>query len=95
MKDYNAKKNNNGSHDYTNSKKILSVPNIGPKIRKEFKKVKKVITFTSGKIFYETSYVKTNRSYSLIFILESTSWIFDTMVNMLVKEKEKSIDTLH
>ena len=32
-----------------NKKKIPWVPNIGPKIRKEFKKVNKDITFTSGK----------------------------------------------
>ena len=49
VKDYNTKKKNNDSSNYTNSKKILWVPNIGPKIRKEFKKVNKDITFTSGK----------------------------------------------
>ena len=45
----NAKKKNNDSRNYTNSKKIPWVPNIGPKIKKEFKKVNKDITFTSGK----------------------------------------------
>ena len=49
VKDYNAKKKNNDSRNYTNSKKIPWVPNIGPKIRKEFKKVNKDITLTSGK----------------------------------------------
>ena len=49
VKDYNAKKKNNDSRNHTNSKKIPWVPNIGPKIRKEFKKVNKKITFTSGK----------------------------------------------
>ena len=51
VKDYNTKKKNNDSSNYTNSKKILWVPNIGPRIRKEFKKVKKLnkdIAFTSG-----------------------------------------------
>ena len=49
VKDYNAKKKNNDSRNYINWKKILWVPNIGPKIRKKFKKVNKDITFTSGK----------------------------------------------
>ena len=43
FKDYNAKtknKKNNDSHKYTNSNKIPCVPNIGPKIMKEFKKGK-------------------------------------------------------
>ena len=35
--------------NYTNSKRVPWVPNIGPKLRKEFKNVKKDITFTSGK----------------------------------------------
>ena len=51
VKDYNTKKKNNDSSNYNNSKKILWVPNIGPRIRKEFKKVKKLnkdIAFTSG-----------------------------------------------
>ena len=49
VKHYNAKKENNDSRNYTNSKKISWVPNIGPKIRKEFKKANKGITFPSGK----------------------------------------------
>ena len=49
FKDYNTKKKNNDSHNYTNSKKIPWVPNIGPKIRKELKKVNKGITFTPWK----------------------------------------------
>ena len=49
FKNYNTKKNNNDSHNYTNSKKIPWVPNIGPKIRKELKKVNKGITFTPRK----------------------------------------------
>ena len=42
-------KKNNDCHNCTNSKKIPWVLNIGPKIRKEFKKVNKGITITSGK----------------------------------------------
>ena len=49
VKDYNTKKKNSDNRNYTNTKKISWVPNIGPKIRKEFKKVNKDITFTSGK----------------------------------------------
>ena len=49
VKDYNTKKKNSDNRNYTNTKKIPWVPNIGPKIRKEFKKVNKDITFTSDK----------------------------------------------
>ena len=49
VKDYNTKNKNNHNHNDTNRKKIPWIPNIGPKIRKEFKKVNKDITFTSGK----------------------------------------------
>ena len=42
VKDYNAKKNN-VSCNYTTSCKISWVPNIGPKIRKQFKKVNKAL----------------------------------------------------
>ena len=40
VNDYNAKKKKNDSRNYTNSKKIPWVPNIGLKIRKEFPKGK-------------------------------------------------------
>ena len=49
VKDYNTKNKNNHNHNDTNRKKIPWIPNIGSKIRKEFKKVNKDITFTSGK----------------------------------------------
>ena len=49
VKDYNAKKTNNSSRNCTKSKKVPWVPNIGPEIRKEFKKVKKGITLTPDK----------------------------------------------
>ena len=49
LKGYNAKKKNNNSRNSTNAKKIPWVPNIGPKIRKEFKTVNKNNTFLSGK----------------------------------------------
>ena len=48
VKDYNTK-NNNHNHNDTNRKKIPWIPNMGPKIMKEFKKVNKDITATSGK----------------------------------------------
>ena len=44
-----AKKKNNDSRNYTNSKENPLVPNIGPKIKKELKKVNKGITFISSK----------------------------------------------
>ena len=49
VKDYNTKSKNSDNRNDTNRKKILWIPNIGPKIRKEFKKLNKDITFTSGK----------------------------------------------
>ena len=52
VKDYHSKKKsqnkNNDSRNYINSNKISWVPYIEPKIRKEFKKVNKDITFTSA-----------------------------------------------
>ena len=38
VKDHNAKKITNNSHIYTNSKKILWVPNIGQKLGKNLKR---------------------------------------------------------
>ena len=49
VKDYNTQNKNNRNHNDTSRKKIPWIPNIGPKIRKEFKKVNKDITFTSRK----------------------------------------------
>ena len=40
---------NNDSQNYINSEKVPWVPNIGPNIRKQFKKLEKKITSTSGK----------------------------------------------
>ena len=48
VRDYNIKNKNSKNRNDTNRKKILWIPNIGPKIRREFKKVNKDITFTSG-----------------------------------------------
>ena len=41
---YNNKKNNKNNH-----KKLSWIPNISPKIKREFKKIGKDIAFTSGK----------------------------------------------
>ena len=49
VKDYNTKNKNSDNRNDTNRKKITWIPNIGPKIREEVKKVNKDITFTSGK----------------------------------------------
>ena len=48
VKDYNTKSTNDHNRNDTNRKKTSWIPNIGPRIRKEFKKVNKDITFTSG-----------------------------------------------
>ena len=54
--EYNNKKNNKSNHenntenrDYANLKKLPWIPNISPKLKYEFKKMGKDISFTSGK----------------------------------------------
>ena len=64
---------NNGSRNNTNSKKIPWIPNIGRKIRKEFKKVNKDIIVSHLARTLKASYAKTNRSYCLIVIVDCTS----------------------
>ena len=49
LKDCNTKNKNSDTRNDTNRKKIPWIPDIGPKTSKEFKKVNKGITFTSGK----------------------------------------------
>ena len=51
--EYKNKKNNKNNHennienrDYTNLKKLLWIPTISPKIKREFKKIGKDIAFT-------------------------------------------------
>ena len=89
VKYYNAKKKNSDNRSYTNTKKIPWEPNIGPKIRKEFKKVNKDITFTSDKNL-QSIYVKTNRSYYHAGVmLECTSWIVHAMANILVNQRNQ------
>ena len=43
VKDYNVKRKNNDSYNYTISYKIPWVLNIGPKVRKEFKRQTKTL----------------------------------------------------
>ena len=45
----NNRKNNTDNRDYSNLKKLPWIPNISPKIKREFKKIGKDIAFTSGK----------------------------------------------
>ena len=45
----NNRKNNTENRDYSNLKKLPWIPNISPKIKREFKKIGKDSTFTSGK----------------------------------------------
>ena len=87
VNDYNANKENNDSCSYTNSMKIPWVPNIGPKIRKEFKKVNKPLLPHPPRT-YKVSYVN-KRSLYLIAILECTSWIVRTMVDILPNQRKK------
>ena len=54
--EYNNKKNNKNNHenntqnrDYTNLKKLPWIPNVSPKIKREFKKIGKDIAFMLGK----------------------------------------------
>ena len=56
MVEYNNKKNNKNNHenntqnrDYTNLKKLPWIPNVSPKIKREFKKIGKDIAFMLGK----------------------------------------------
>ena len=87
VNDYNANKENNDSRSYTNSMKISWVPNIGPKIRKEFKKVNKPL-FPHPTRTYKASYIK-KRSLYLIVILECNSWIVRAMVDILPNQRKK------
>ena len=45
----NNHENNTENRDYKNLKKLPWIPNISPKIKREFKKIGKDIAFTSGK----------------------------------------------
>ena len=74
VKDYNAKKKNNDSGNYTNSKKIPWLPDIGPKHLARI---------------YKVFYAKTNRSYYLIVFLECTSWTVHAMVDKLANQRKK------
>ena len=68
-------------------KRILWAP-IRPKIRKEFKKVSRDITFTSDKKLQSTLYQ--NRPKLLPNShLECTSWPVNTMVDIFANQKEK------
>ena len=44
----NNRKNNTENRDYSNLKKLPWIPNISPKIKREFQKIEKDIAFTSG-----------------------------------------------
>ena len=82
VKDYNAKKKNNDSCSYTNLKKISWVPNVGPKIRKQYKQVNKDLR-------NKNILGKKTCSYYLIAILECISWITNAMLDILVNQRKK------
>ena len=48
-KNKNNHENNTENREYKSLKKLPWIPNIGPKIEREFRKIGKDITFTSGK----------------------------------------------
>lgn len=77
-----------GSHNYTNSEKILCVLNTGLNIRREFKRVNKDITFTSSKNL-QTKPKISKQSYYLIVIIECTNGILHTMVDILVNQRKE------
>ena len=67
---YNNKKNNKNNHenntenrDYKNRKKLPSIPNISPKIKRQFKKMGKDIAFTSGKHLQKFYAKRTNQNF--------------------------------
>ena len=49
MKNKNNHENDTENREYKNLKKLPWIPNISPKRKREFKKIGKDITFTSGK----------------------------------------------
>ena len=72
MVEYNNKKNNKNNdennaqnRDYTNLKKLPWIPNINPKIKREFKKIGKDIAFTPGKNLQQTLCRKTEATAKL------------------------------
>ena len=69
-------------------RKSLRYLTLDQKIRKEFKKVNKEITFTCGKNLQ--SILHQNKSkYYLIVILECTNCIVNAMVDILGNQRKK------
>ena len=67
---YNNKKNNKNNHEnntenqeYKNLKKLPWIPNISPKITREFKKIGKDIAFTLRKNLQQILCKKTDPNY--------------------------------
>ena len=85
VKDYNTKNKNSDNSNDTSRKKIPWIPNSGPKIRKEFKKVSKDITFTSVKNLQ--SILCQNKPKQLI--LECTSWIVHAVADILANQRKR------
>ena len=78
--EYNNKKNNKNNHenitqnqDYTNLKKLPWIPNICPKLKREFKKIGKLLPSRWGKIYSKFSVKRINESYYHIVNQEYTS----------------------
>ena len=92
--EYNNKKNNKNNYenntqnrDYANLNKLPWIPNISPKMTREFKKIGKDIAFTSGGIYSKFSVKRIHQSYYQIVRQEYTSWIARAMGNILANRK--------
>ena len=79
--------NNTENRDYTNLKKLPWIPNISPKIKREFKKIGKNIAFTSGEGLQTNHLSKNKPKYYQIVNQEYTSSIARAMGNILASQK--------
>ena len=89
IKDYNVKKKNINSCNYTNSKKIPWVSNTGVKIMKQFKKVNKDFTFTSGKNLQSILYQNKPKLLPNSHPGVHHDWIVHAMVYILANQRKK------
>ena len=69
----NKHENNTQNRDYTNLKKLPWIPNISPKIKREYKKIGKYIASTSGKIYSKFTVKRISQEYQQIVNQEYTS----------------------
>ena len=65
--------NNTQDGDYTNLKRLPWILNISPKIKRDFKKIRKALPSRRGKICSEFSAKRTSQNYYQIVNQEYTS----------------------